>query len=247
MKLVRIAGLMRSGSNLLTWVLRHNFADVRTLTMLLGWKHGPVHRDRLELGIDDFVDPRFRDGIRNFVRDRPADWARVTASPLFRAAVEQQRAQSFGVALAVRDPGLWYASCVRMHKQVPEFLPHGVTPVEAAAFWNERHRDWLASLGTRSVIVDTDALRRDPEPWLARIAGGLGLERLAGLRMPEGYLHPQGTEEIYELLGAPITREMEREFTTMDAVDPAQLARFRTLLDRDVLLRLGLTAGRETT
>ena len=134
-----------------------------------------------------------------------------------------------------------------MHKQVPEFLPHGVAPGEAAAFWNERHRDWLASLGKRSVIVDTDALRRKPEPWLTRIADGLGLERLAGLRMPEGYLHPQGTEEIYELLGAPITREMEREFTTMDAVDPTRLADFRALLDRDVLLRLGLTAGRETT
>ena len=247
MKLVRIAGLMRSGSNLLTWVLRHNFADVQTATMLLGWKHGPVHRDRLELGIDDFVDPRYRDGIRNFVRDRPAEWARITASPLFRAAVEQQRTQSFGVALAVRDPGLWYASCVRMHGRVPEFLPHGVAPAEAAAFWNERHRDWLASLGTRGVIVDTDALRRDPEPWLAHIAAGLGLERLASLRLPGAYLHPQGTEEIYELLGAPVTREMEREFTTMAAVDPARLADFRALLDRDVLGRLGLAACRETT
>ncbi|MBM4221695.1 MAG: hypothetical protein FJ170_07095, partial [Gammaproteobacteria bacterium] len=161
MKLVRIAGLMRSGSNLLTWVLRHNFADVQTATMLLGWKHGPVYRDRPELGIDELVDPRFRNGIHNFVRDRPADWARVTASPLYRAAAEQQRRQSFGVALAVRDPGLWYASCVRMQRQVPEFLPHGVEPGQAAAFWNERHRDWLATLGTNSVIVDTDALRRE--------------------------------------------------------------------------------------
>lgn len=247
MKLVRIAGLMRSGSNLLTWVLRHNFVDVQTATMLLGWKHGPVYRDRAELGIDDLVDPRFRDGIRNFVRDRPADWARVTASPLFRAAAEQQRTQSFGVALAVRDPGLWYASCVRIQRQVPEFLAHGVAPDQAATFWNDRHRDWLATLGTRSVIVDTDALRRDPEPWLARIAAGLGLERLAITRLPEGYLHPQGTEEIYELLGAPITREMEREFTTLDAVDPAQLASFLALLDRDVLHRLGLAERRETT
>lgn len=246
MKLVRIAGLMRSGSNLLTWVLRHNFADVRTATMLLGWKHGPVYRDRLELGIDDFVDPRFRNGIRNFVRDRPAEWARVTASPLFRAAVGQQRAQSFGVALAVRDPGRWYASCVRMHQQAPNFLPHGVAPAEAAAFWNERHRDWLASLGKRSVIVDTDALRRDPEPWLARIGHGLGLERLAGLRLPEGYLHPQGTEEIYELLGAPVASEMEREFTTMDVVDPVRVANFRALLDRDVLCGLGLAECGET-
>lgn len=238
---------MRSGSNLLTWMLRHNFAGVHTATMLLGWKHGPVYRDRDALAIDDYVDPRFRDGIRNFVRDRPADWARVTASPLFRAAALQQRDQSFGVALAVRDPGLWYASCVRIRRQAPDFLPHGVEPEQAAAFWNQRHRDWLATIGARSVIVDTDALRRGPEPWLTRMAAGLGLERLPGLRLPEGYLHPQGTEEIYELLGAPITREMEREFTTLEAVDPAPLARFIALLDHDVLRGLGLEAARETT
>lgn len=243
MNLIRIAGLMRSGSNLLTWMLRHNFADVQTATMLLGWKHGPLFPDKAELAIDDLVDPRYRDGIRNLVRDRPADWARVTASPLFRAAAEQQRTQSFGVALAVRDPGLWYASCVRIGHQVPHFLPHGVSPGEAATFWNERHRDWLATLPARSVIVDTDALRGDPEPWLARMADRLGLVRLTTLRLPEGYLHPQGTEEIYELLGAPISREMDREFTTLEAVAPAQLATFVALLDRDVLRGLGLGPG----
>ncbi len=238
---------MRSGSNLLTWMLRQNFADVHTATMLLGWKHGPVFRDRDTLSIDDYVDPRFRDGIRNFVRDHPADWARVMASPLFRAAAEQQRTQDFGVALAVRDPGLWYASCVRIQRQAPDFLPHGVSPAEAAAVWNERHRAWLGELGARSVIVDTDALRRDPEPWLQRMAASLGLERRPGLRLPEGYLHPQGTEEIYELLGAPITREMEREFTTLEAVDPAQLAGFAALLDAGLLQRLGLQDARRTT
>ena len=246
MNLIRIAGLMRSGSNLLTWVLRHNFADVQTATMLLGWKHGPIVRDRAQLAIDDLVDPRYRDGIRNFVRDRPADWQKVTASPVYRAAAEAQRAQDFGVALAVREPALWYASCVRIQRQVPEFLPHGVTPAEAAAFWNERHRDWLATLGARSVVVDTDALRRDPGPWLARIADGLGLRRLAAVRLPDGYLHPQGTEEIYELLGAPITREIERELTTLDEVDPAERARFESLLDRNLLGRLGLDGDRKT-
>jgi len=244
--LVRIAGLMRSGSNLLTWMLRQNFTDVQTTTMLLGWKHGPILRGRPELAIEDFVDPRFRDGIRNFVRDHPADWARVTASPLYQAAVAAQRSGSFGVALAVRDPGLWYASCVRIARQSPEFLPHGITPAEAAAFWNERHRDWLAALGPKSVVVDTDALRRDPAPWLARLAEGLGLERLPGVREPQGYLHPQGTEEIYELLGAPVIREMDREFTTLGEVDPAALTRFGALLDRELLQRLGLDGDRKT-
>ncbi len=243
--LVRIAGLMRSGSNLLTWMLRRNFAGVQTATMLLGWKHGPVYRDRPELTIDDYVDPRFRDGIRNFVRDRPADWARVTGSGLYREAAAAQRAQDFGVALAVRDPGLWYASCVRMQRQVPGFLPHGVGPADAARAWNDSHRAWLQALGPRSVIVDTDALRRNPGPALDRIAAALGVARLPRLEEPRGYLHPQGTEEIYELLGEPITREMEREFTTRDEVDPAQHAAFVALLDAGVLGRLGLGEERQ--
>ncbi len=238
--LVRIVGLMRSGSNLLTWMLRHNIDSVQTATMLLGWKHGPIFRDRSALAIDDFVDPRYRQAIRAFVQDRPADWARVTASPLYLAAAEYQRTQSFGVALAVRDPALWYASCVRVHREWPGFLPHGVDPVEAASFWNARHGEWLTTLGERSVIVDTDALRRNPEPLLARIAASLNLPRRAGLRTPPGYLHPRGTEEIYELLGAPITASLEREFTTVEAVEPARQAEFAALLDQGILARLGL-------
>ena len=82
--LVRIAGLMRSGTNLLTWVLRNNFTGLRTATMLLGWKHGPIHRDRRALTLDDYVDPRHRDDIHRFVRDQPERWARLTASDFFR-------------------------------------------------------------------------------------------------------------------------------------------------------------------
>ena len=186
MTIVRIVGLMRSGTNLLTWMLRHNFADVRTATMLLGWKHGPIHRDKAALSIDDLVDPRYRDGIRSFVRDRPDEWARVTASVFFRDAAAAQRAQDFAVALAVRDPRLWYASCVRVQRQVPEFLPHGVRPPQAARFWNERHREWLDTLGERSVIVDTDALRGDPGPELDRMAERLRLRRTAELQVPGG-------------------------------------------------------------
>jgi len=135
---------------------------------------------------------------------------------------------------------------VRIQRQAPDFLPHGVEPDQAAAYWNERHRDWLATLGTRSVIVDTDALRRDPEPWLERMAAGLGLDRLPGLRAARGLSASQGTEEVYELLGAPITREMEREFTTIEDVDPAACARFAALLDQGLLRQLGLRGDRKT-
>jgi hypothetical protein len=244
--LVRIAGLMRSGSNLLTWMLRHNFAGVQTATMLLGWKHGPIIRGR-EPRLEDFVDPRFREGIRSFVRDRPGDWARVAGSAVYEAAVAALRSGDFGVALAVRDPALWFASCARIQRQAPGFLPHDMSPAAAAAVWNGTHRDWLEALGPRSVIVDTDALRRDPGPWLARIAAGLGLKRLPAVQVPEGYLHPQGTEELYELLGAPVTREMDREFTTLGDADPGELARFSALLDRGVLARLGLDTDRRAS
>jgi hypothetical protein len=230
---------MRSGTNLLTWMLRQNFAGVGTATMLLGWKHGPIYRDRAVLGVDEYVDPRYRDAIRGFVRDHPAEWARVTSSPMYAAAAAAQRDHSFAVALAVRNPALWYASCVRIHRERPAFLLHDVSPAAAAAFWNDAHRDWLSALGERGVIVDTDGLRRNPEPVLARMAAALRIERLPGVRQPVGYLHPRGTEEVYELLGAPIVPELAREFTTSDAVDVTQLAEFMAMLDRGVLARLG--------
>ncbi len=244
MTVIRIAGLMRSGTNLLTWMLRHNFADVGTATMLLGWKHGPIFRDRAELGLDDCVDPRYRENLREFVRAHPQEWARVTASPIYRAAKAQQREQSFGVALAVRDPGAWYASCVRISHEYPGFLLHGVQPQQAAAFWDASHRAWLSALGERSVIVDTDALRRDPEPWLARMTAALRVHRLPGVRLPERYLHPRDMDEVYELLGAPAPADLEREPTAASAVDAARREEFTALLDRDILARLGLGGSR---
>jgi hypothetical protein len=240
---LRIAGLMRSGTNLLTWMLRHNFAGVSTATMLLGWKHGPIIRDRPVLSRDDYVDPRFRDELRRFVDEHPEAWARVTASDLYRQAAEQFRMQDFGVALAVRDPSSWYASCLRIQHETPGFLLHGTSPAEAAAFWNVCHRDWLETLGRRSVIVDTDALRKDPEPLLDRVAACLQIRRTRPLREPAGYLDPRGLEDIYELLGAPVGRKLEREFTTAGQMDPQLGAEFTALLDRKLLARLGLAHG----
>lgn len=242
MTVIRIAGLLRSGSNLLTWMLRNNFAGAETVTMLLGWKHGPIYRDKAVLDIADYVDPRFVGGIQAFVRDHPERWAALTASPLYRAAAEAQRNQSFAVALAVRDPALWYASCRRVQARSPDFLPHGVTPAEAADFWNQRHGLWLGQLGPRSVIVDTEALKADPGPQLERMASALGLVRRPGLRQPEGYLHPQGQEEIYELLGMPVPRFSRQEFTRPGTGDE-DLHRFLGLLDQGILARLGLSGG----
>lgn len=239
MTVIRIAGLLRSGSNLMTWMLRNNFESAETVTMLLGWKHGPIYRHKAALTIADYVDPRFVGGIENFVRDHPERWAVLLASPLYQAAVEAQRTQSFAVALAVRDPAHWYASCRRVQAQSPGFLPHGVAPAEAAGFWNQRHGEWLADLGPRSVIVDTDALKANPEPVLEQMARGLGITRLPGLRTPDGYLHPQGQEEIYELLGMPVPTFVRREFTRPGDED-GLLRQFLSLLDRGILERLGL-------
>jgi hypothetical protein len=238
--IIRIAGLLRSGSNLMTWMLRNNFESAHTVTMLLGWKHGPIHRHKSVLSIEDYVDPRFIDGIVNFVRDHPAQWAAATATPLFREAAEAQRNQTFAVALAVRDPALWYASCRRIHSQSPDFLPHGISPREAATYWNRRHGEWLGQLESPSVIVDTEALKADPEPVLGRMAEALHLVRIPGVRTPGGYLHPQGQEEIYELLGMPVPTFDRREFTRLTD-DEGELRReFLGLLDTDILTRLGL-------
>ncbi len=241
--LVRIAGLMRSGTNLLTWMLRQNFTGLRTATMLLGWKHGPIYRDRVALGPGEYVDPRYVGELQRFMREQPAAWAGLTGSGFYRDAVTAQRRQDFAVALAVRDPEDWYASCVRIATEAPAFLLHDTAPAVAAAFWNQCHARWLDTLGPRSVIVDTDALRREPEPSLARITSSLGLRRSAGVKLPVGYLHPRGTEEIYELLGTPVATQMEREFTRRDTVDAARRAAFRAGLDGGILRHLGLAAG----
>jgi hypothetical protein len=240
MEVIRIAGLMRSGTNLLAWVLRHNFAEVGTASTLLGWKHGPIYRSLAELDLEHFVDPRYRGELRAFVRDRPAEWARLRESALYRAAARAQREQSFGVALAVRDPRRWFASCLRVSRDNPGFLVHGMTPEAAAEFWQASHESWLQGMGERSVIVDTDRLRQEPESSLGRMASALRIDRLAGVRLPAGYLHPRAMDELYELLGAPEPALMAREITTPAAGDHEQQAQFMALLDRGMIERLGL-------
>ena len=241
MHIVRIAGLMRSGSNLLTWMLRNNFDSVGTATMLMGWKHGPLFRGRPALSLEDFVDPRYRENISAFVRDHPDHWERMTESEFYQAAIRQQADDSFAVALAVRDPAVWYASCLRVSRERPEFLNHGVAPEEAARVWNQSHRHWLDNLGERGTVVDTEKLRSDPEPILERIAADLGLHRHAELKVPDGYIRPRSQEELYELLGMPAKSHYSaRKFTEAREEDSQSQAEFVGLLDEDVLGRLGL-------
>ena len=245
MHIVRIAGLMRSGSNLLTWMLRNNFESVGTATMLLGWKHGPLHRGKHELTLDDFVDPRYCENIRAFVHDHPERWERMTEGEFFQAAARQLAADAYAVALAVRDPAVWYASCLRVSRERPEFLNHGVKPAEAARVWNQSHQHWLDNLGTRGTVVDTEKLRATPELVLEQIEADLGLQRTSELAVPEGYIRPRSQEELYDLLGMPAERHYSaRKFTQARDDDEHMRTEFIGLLDADVLDRLGLKACR---
>ncbi len=241
MQVIRIAGLMRSGSNLLTWMLRNNFSAVGTVTMLLGWKHGPIHRDKRQLTLDDLVDPRYRENIRNFVSKNPDRWLQLEKSDLYQAAKHQQAEQSYSVALAVRDPAAWYASCLRIDRERPEFLNHAVTPTAAASAWNSAHQHWLDHLGDSGTIVDTEALRTTPGPILEQIALDLGLHRRAEIKTPEAYIRPRSQEELYELLGMPVKNHYSaRKFTRLREEDAEMRDAFIDLLDTDLLNRLGL-------
>lgn len=243
MPIIRIAGLMRSGTNLVTWMLRKNFESVRTATMLLGWKHGPIYREKPELSIDDFLDPRYRANLWNFSRAHPEVWSKVTESRLYKGAAEQQLNGTFAVALAVRDPRLWYTSCLRVHTQDPNFLIHGIKPREAAKAWNEQHADWLSSMGSRSVIVDTEALRKEPESVLQKIAVALELRRKEPLRTPKGYLSLTAHEELFELMGLPTNNSpSDRKLTKIESVDQKLTEEFVRLLDDKILERLKLRA-----
>jgi hypothetical protein len=44
MTFVKVHGAMRSGTNYLAWMLRNNFCEVQPLSIVLGWKHGPLRR-----------------------------------------------------------------------------------------------------------------------------------------------------------------------------------------------------------
>jgi hypothetical protein len=176
-------------------------------------------------------------------RNHPEVWSRVTESTLYKEAAEQQHDGTFAVALAVRNPRLWYTSCLRVHTQNPNFLIHGIEPREAAKAWNEHHAHWLNSMGSRSVIVDTEALRKEPEAVLQEIAVALNLRRRDKLRMPNGYLSLTAHEELFELMGIPTDNSpSDRKLTKIESVDQKLTDEFIGLLDDTILDRLKLQA-----
>ena len=247
MLIIRIAGLMRSGSNLLTWMLRNNFDSVGTATMLMGWKHGPIFREQEVLSLDDFVDPRYRDNIRAFVREHPERWQSLTSSEFYQAAVHQQADASYAVALAVRSPTAWYSSCLRVSEERPGFLNHGTTPAEAARVWNDSHRSWLENLGPRGTVVNTEVLRNTPEPILERLATELNITRRTELRVPDGYIRPRSQEELYELLGMGAESQYSgRQFTRPSEAGSQLIDDFAGLLDANLVGRLGLDESDKT-
>jgi hypothetical protein len=224
-------------------MLRNNFESVWTATMLLGWKHGDVYRGKPVLDIDDLIDPRYCDNLKRFIIERPQEWSTVVNSALYQEAIKQQKANSFAVAVAVREPRRWYSSCLRIHKESPDFLIHGVSPREAAEVWNRCHHQWASSLGDRGVFVDTDVLRTNPGDTIVKIGKELRLKPVKILRTPNEYIHPASQEELYELLD-PFRKYpvLSREFTDAGHVDESVLDDFLRLLDHDLLQTLGFTS-----
>ena len=98
MTFVKVHGAMRSGTNHLAWMLRNNFRDVQPLSIVLGWKHGPLRRDRAALDPRCWEDPRVVAAFDRF--DADVRCALDGSRPLIEAATQAFEAETIRYAVA---------------------------------------------------------------------------------------------------------------------------------------------------
>jgi hypothetical protein len=196
MTFVKVHGAMRSGTNYLAWMLRNNFREVQPLSIVLGWKHGPLRRDRAALDPRCWEDPRVVAAFDRFDADvrRELDSRR----PLIEAATQAFETGTIRYAVACKHPRAWFAS-VRRHG--PGFFGHNIDPVTLAAIWSSSYRGWLSDMPARGTVVRWEDLLSRPAAELDRIGNAFGLKRSPSLVQPDHPLKPGEVEEIDLWLG----------------------------------------------
>jgi hypothetical protein len=245
MTFVKVHGAMRSGTNYLAWMLRNNFHEVQPLSIVLGWKHGPLQRDRAALDPRCWEDPRVVAAFDRFDADvrRALDDSR----PLIEAATHSFETGMIRYAVACKDPRAWFASMRRQH---PDFLGHDVDPVTLAALWSSSYRGWLADMPPRGIMVRWEDLMGRPAAELDRIGDALGLERSPSrappsLVQPDHALEPGEAEEIDLWLDGrwqrsqPPVREATARLPASADEERAALEEFLRRVAPDVVAGLG--------
>lgn len=114
---IKIFGPFSSGTNLLAWHLLHNFEGVMPLSLLLGWKHGPV------LPVDEqglpehWFDPTWVERSNNSLvagATAPAGLLQtletVTSRQLIKRVLEESAAGTVSTIRIVRNPFTWFGT-----------------------------------------------------------------------------------------------------------------------------------------
>jgi hypothetical protein len=240
MTFVKVHGAMRSGTNHLAWMMRYNFRQVQPLSIVLGWKHGPLRRDRAAFDPRSWEDPRVVAAFGRFDADvrRALDGAR----PLIEAATQAFETETIRYVVACKHPRAWFAS---VRRQDPGFLGHDVDPVTLAAVWSSSYRGWLSDLPPRGTVVRWEDLSSRPAVELGRIGDALGLERSPLLVQPDHPLHPGEAEEIdlwlngrWQRLQPPVHEAAARPRASPDE-ERAALDKFLMRLAPEVVAGLG--------
>jgi len=242
---VKVHGAMRSGTNYVAWMLRNNFRDVQPLTIVLGWKHGPLRRDRAALDPRCWEDPRLVAAFDRFDADvrRALDDSR----PVIEAATQAFETERISYVVACRHPRAWFAS---MRWQDPCFLGHDVDPVTLAAVWNSSYGGWLSDMPPRGTVVRWEDLSSRPAAELDRISDALGLERSPSrahplLVQPDHPLKAGEADEIdlwldgrWQELQPPVTNAMAHPPASPDE-ERAALDEFLRRVAPEVVAGLG--------
>jgi len=161
-KIVKIYGLERSGTNYLQWLLEHNLEGIDIFTNQLGWKHGPVAPSLVKTianGFDSLTPPEINHLLGHRWFKSPG---RITA------VTEQLRHNQIVFVIVVKNPLSWYSSISRYKK----FSFHPLRP-RYFDEWRTKHQGWLRFAETRDAVASVikfEDLLNDPQSVIHGLA-----------------------------------------------------------------------------
>jgi len=225
MKIVKIYGLRRTGTNYLQWLLTNNFDRLVVLTDFPKWKHGlPV----------DFTVNNVKSAIdKNLLTDRDYKLSSdLSVLPHFNHSYTQEAVRHI---LCVKDPYSWYLSICKWKNIEP--FPLTKDKLEQFFLWNYMGREYRKfvcyPISSRVLIVRYEKLLSDLYHVLR------SFEYVLDLECPKTDYYIDNEHNVYDDKPFGKRRHFYVSKKYLDFYSREDFDRIKDFLDKEVARDLG--------
>jgi hypothetical protein len=226
MKIVKIYGLRRTGTNYLQWLLANNFRQLVVLTDSMNWKHG------LPTELTKKVVSRLSGSLTNKDYTLSTDLNELSNLDLSE--------DSMAHILCVKDPYSWYQSICKWNGIDP--FPLTNNKLEQLFLWNymgEKYIEFKEKYypRPRTLVVKYEDMLSKPHRMLYGFAYVLGLDLISNPMRPTQFV--DNVNNVYDGTSFVKRRHFYATKKYLTLYFEKDFAMMRKFLDKKVIKRLG--------